>query len=206
LYNIFKRWAYNNIGKDIRLALELQVLTKKENMKKIIFILLLIFSIGKLTYSQDAKIAKYKSMFTVNFIRYIGWPDEATKGNFVIGVLKDKIVTANLKQLTVGKKFGYQQIVIKEFKNLNEVTDCQILFVSKLINYSAKNSEIIKQKLNNKNSLIITNSEGATKKGAMINFIVRDGKLKFEVSPANSEQFGLKFSSSLTSLSNAIIK
>jgi len=175
-------------------------------MRKLTFILFVVFVFTYAGHSQEAQIAKYKSMFTVNFIRYIGWPEEATKGNFVIGVLKDKTVAANLKKLTLGKKFGYQQIIIKEFKNINEVTDCQILFVSKLINYSNKNSEIIKQKLGNKNSLIVTNSEGSTKKGAMINFVIRDNKLKFEISSTNASKFGLKFSSSLTSLSNAIIK
>jgi len=36
--------------------------------------------------------------------------------------------------------------------------------------------------------------------------VVRDDKLKFEISASNAEKFGLKFSTSLSTLSNAIVK
>ena len=171
----------------------------------IIIILFIINSLNNNAYSQT-DLSKYKSMFTVNFIRYVGWSEDATTGNFVIGVLKNEKVASKLKILTKDKKFGYQKIVVKEFNNINEITDCQVLFISKYINFSNKNSLIIKQKLNNKNTLIITNSEGAIKKGSMINFVIRNNKLMFEISTSNATLFNLKISSSLTALSNAIIK
>lgn len=172
-------------------------------MKKVIFLLLVVCS--SVTFAQDAQVAKYKAMFTLNFIRYINWPDASVKGDFVIGVLKDKAVLGNLQSQTLGKKFGYQNLVVKEFKKIEDVSDCQILYISGNLNYS-KHATTLKQKLNNKNSLIITDTEGATDHGSMINFVVRDGKLKFEISAANASQFGLKYSNSLTALSNAIIK
>jgi hypothetical protein len=144
-------------------------------------------------------------MFTLNFIRYIGWPEAATKGDFIIGVLNDKDIAQFLQQKSAGKKFGYQNIVVKTFKKVDDITDCQILFFSDKQSFS-KHAETVKQKLNGKNSLIITNTEGATKKGAMINFVIRGGKLKFEISQSNAEAFGIKFSSSLMSLSNVILK
>lgn len=172
-------------------------------MRRLIFILLIIVSTTAI--AQDAAVAKYKAMFTLNFIRYIGWPEDAKQGDFVIGVVKEPNILKNLQAQTVGKKFGFQNIVVKEFKNIEEVTDCQILFFSRNQNFN-KHNAAIKQKLGNKNSLIITEVEGATKNGSMINFVVREGKLKFELSSANAQAFGLKFSSSLTSLSNAIVK
>ena len=174
-----------------------------KRMRKIIFLLLLMQS--GVIFAQNAQVAKYKAMFTLNFIRYVGWPDAATKGDFVIGVLKNKTVLTNLQSQTVGKKFGYQNIIVKEFKKIDDVTDCQILFISSNINFS-KNAVLLKQKLKGANSLIITDSEGSIRHGSMINFVVRDNKLKFEISSTNAAKFGLKFSKSLTSLSNAIVK
>jgi len=171
-------------------------------MNKLFFIVLMVFFTS--AYAQEADVAKYKAMFTLNFIRYIGWPEDAKQGDFVIGVLKENQVLSNLQSQTVGKKFGFQNIVVKEFKSVEEVTDCQILFFSNNQNFS-KNSAAVIAKLKN-NSLVITETEGAINEGSMINFVVRDEKLKFELSAANAEKFGLKFSSSLTSLSNAIIK
>jgi hypothetical protein len=172
-------------------------------MKKIITILLILLSFNN--FAQNPQLAKYKAMFTLNFIRYIGWPEAATKGDFIIGVLNDKDIAQFLQQKSAGKKFGYQNIVVKTFRKVDDITDCQILFFSDKQSFS-KHAETVKQKLNGKNSLIITNTEGATKKGAMINFVIRGGKLKFEISQSNAEAFGIKFSSSLMSLSNVILK
>ncbi|HAM97856.1 MAG TPA: DUF4154 domain-containing protein [Marinilabiliales bacterium] len=172
-------------------------------MKKILLFLFIFAFLHSM--AQEADVAKYKAMFTLNFIRNIGWPEASKEGDFVIGVLKEPNVAANLKTQTVGKKFGYQNIVIKEFKNVEEVTDCQLLFFSRSVSFS-KNSEAIIQKLGGSNSLIITESEGAINSGSMINFVVRDDKLKFEISASNAEKFGLKFSTSLSTLSNAIVK
>jgi hypothetical protein len=172
-------------------------------MKRVIIIILLFANF--VAFSQNAEVTKYKSMFILNFIRYIGWPEASKQGDFIIGIVKDATIAENLKTQTVGKKFGYQNIVVKEFKNAEEITDCQLLYFSNNQNYS-KNADLVKQKLNGRNSLIITETEGATKNGSMINFVLRDDKLKFEISSENADAFGLKFSSSLTSLSNAIEK
>jgi len=171
-------------------------------MKK--FLLLTAISLCSIVnFAQNATITKYKSAFMINFIRYVGWPVEAKEGDFIIGVLKNKAIAQHLKSQTTGKKFGFQNIIIKEFSNVDEVTNCQIIYVSNIVNFAKKYSEIV-TKLNNKNTLIITDQNGTTRDGAMINFVVVDNKLKFEVSSANAEKFGLKLSSSLVSMNNAI--
>ena len=173
----------------------------KLNMK---CIAILIIFCTTLSYGQNASYARYKAMFTLNFMKYIGWPEEAKQRNFVIGVVRDSELTRQLKDQTRGKKFGYQDIVIKEFKNVDDIQNCQILYFSDSMSFS-RNAALVKQKLGGKNSLIITESEGAINEGSMINFVIRDGKLKFELSNANAGKSGIKFSSSLTSLSNAIV-
>lgn len=173
-------------------------------MKRILIVVLAFLSIGTLK-AQDAETDKYKSLFTLNFIRYVDWPEAAKKGDFVIGVVKNSSLAKNLRTKSEGKKFGYQNIVVKEFKKIEDVTDCQILYVSGTNSY-LKNSATLASKLQNKNSLIITESEGAIDKGAMINFVIVDNKLKFELSEQNAKSFGLGFSNSLTAMASAITK
>lgn len=170
---------------------------------RFIFIFLLVAESFTMN-GQDAVIAKYKAMFTLNFIRYIGWPEEAKQGDFVIGVVRDAAIADNLKSQSAGKKFGYQNIVVKEFKKIDEITDCQILYFAKSYSFSKSAAEV-KQKLGGKNSLIITETEGAINDGSVINFVIRDDKLKFELSQKNANAYGIKLSNSLTTLSNAII-
>lgn len=168
-------------------------------MRKIYLFLFFLLMVPCLSYGQ---VEKFKSVFTLNFIRYIGWPDDAKKGDFVIGVLKDPKIADWLTKQSGGKKFGYQSVVIKQFKSVDEVVDCQVLFVSSSINFS-KHSGSIKGKLG-KSSLLITEDEGATKHGSVINFVVRENNLKFEIHEANAKTFGLSISSKLTNMAAAI--
>ncbi len=171
-------------------------------MKKIL--LLVVFAmVAGWCVGQDAQLNKYKSLFTLNFVRYIGWPESQKQGDFVIGVLKNKELAAQLKMQTSGKKVGYQNIVVKEFKNVEEIVDCQIIYVSQYLNYK-KHASAINSKIAGVGTLVITESEEATNSGSMINFVVRDEKLKFEVSESNATDSGLLFSNSLAALSNAI--
>nr|WP_321450157.1 YfiR family protein [uncultured Carboxylicivirga sp.] len=168
-------------------------------MKKILFFVSLML----LPLAANSQIARFKSVFTLNFIRHIGWPEATKEGDFVIGVVKDKEIGSWLEKLSEGKKFGYQEVVIKEFKSVDEIEDCQVLFVSSSINFS-RNASLIQSKVGGKNTLIVCESEGATDNGAMFNFVVRDEKLKFEIHKSNAAKSGLQISSKLESLPAAI--
>jgi hypothetical protein len=152
---------------------------------------------------MEGQVAKYKAVFTLNFIRYIGWPDDARQGDFVIGVLEDAGIARRIDDQIGGKKFGFQDVVVKQFNSVDEVTGCQVLYVSDKISFSRYASQI-KQKLG-KSSLIVTESEGATNHGAMINFVVRDEVLKFEIHKGNASGNGLQISSRLEDMSSAIV-
>ena len=102
-------------------------------MRKILLILIFLVALPKIGFSQ---VEKYKSVFTLNFIRYIGWPEDAKQGDFVIGVLKSPKIADWLTKQSAGKKFGYQNVVIKKFNSVEEVADCQVLYVSSGVNFS----------------------------------------------------------------------
>ena len=172
-------------------------------MKKGIFIFsltLILFTVN--VVKGNAQEAKFKATFTLNFIRYIGWPESTKQGDFVIGVLKAKEIADYMTSQSAGKKFGFQDVVIKDFKNTDEITDCQVLFVSSYANFSRHASEILAKV--GKNTLVVCESEGATDSGAAINFVIRDSKLKFEIKKANAAKAGLQISSKLESMASAI--
>jgi hypothetical protein len=168
-------------------------------MKKLLFLAaVLILPLG-----SSAQVAKYKAVFTINFIRYIGWPEESRQGDFIIGVVRDKETADFLRNNSKNKKFGFQDVVIKEFKSPDDITYCQVLFIPDNINLS-KNASKILDKLGGKNTLIITEKEGATKYGSMINFVIKDNKLKFEIHKENAAKLGLQISSKLENMASAI--
>lgn len=169
-------------------------------MKKI-YVLLLLLMLPMA--SMVAQEAKFKAVFTLNFIRYIGWPDQSLQGDFVIGVVRNREVADWIRDQSAGKTFGFQDIVVREYRSIEEVDGCQVIFVSSAINIR-NNSEVLIEKARQTNSLIVSEVEGATAHGAAINFVIRDGVLKFELHKGNAAWMGLQFSSRLEGMAAAI--
>lgn len=170
-------------------------------MKKIYLLLAILIMVPVLSVGQ---VTKYKAVFTLNFIRYIGWPDEVREGDFVIGVVDAGGIANRIEKESSGKKFGFQEVVVKEYNSVDDISeDCQLLYVSEKANFS-RNADAVFQKVGDK-SLIITESEGATDHGSMINFVIRDETLKFEIHKGNASQNGLQISSRLENMNSAIV-
>ena len=172
--------------------------------KKILFAIALVLTLAMrpcLVAAQD-QLAKPKALLTLSFIRYLGWSDEARKGDFVIGVVRDRELTSWLTSQSEGKKFGFQNVVVKSFKSVAEITDCQVIYVSKNVSF-ARNASTIIDKVG-KDTLIITEEEGATRSGSMINFVIRDSRLKFELSKSNAQMSNIQFGQKLTDMTAAI--
>lgn len=165
-------------------------------MKKLLFIamsMLLLFSFTNVSAQKE----KFHSLFIYNFSKYVKWPDGQTGGEFVIGVLGSSELTKTLKATAGSRKANGATIVVKQFKSPAEIQDCQILYVS--AGESSKIAQVV-SKTSGKPILIVTDKPGLAKKGAVINFIEQDGKVKFELNQQYAETRGLKVSGSLVSL------
>ncbi len=171
-------------------------------IKKVLTLLvMLLLMMPQVAKSQD-QLARPKALLTLSFIRYLGWSDAARQGDFVIGVIRDKELSSWLTSQSQGKKFGFQDVVIKSFKSVAEVVDCQVIYVSRNVSFE-KNAATIIDKVG-KDTLIITEEEGATKSGSMINFVVRENKLRFELSKSNAAMSNIQFGQKLTDMTAAI--
>src|SRR5271157_6586502 len=104
------------------------IFQKVSNMKKLCLFLIALFVFHSI-YSQT-EIPKAQSIFIYNFTRLIEWPESFKNGDFVIGVIGNSDVYGELQAYTAGKKVAMQNIVVKKFKDLSEIDNCHILFVS----------------------------------------------------------------------------
>jgi YfiR/HmsC-like len=162
---------------------------------------LLIIAIVVLKFSNVfAQSEKFQALFIYNFTKYIEWP---TNGNqeFVIGVLGNDIITNELRNVAANKKVGNQNITVKTFSSKDELSSCNIIYIP-----SNKNNNLdeVLAKANN-NTLIVTDKKGAAKQGSAINFVIVDGKQKFEINSNNISKRGLKVDPNLLNLGINVI-
>jgi hypothetical protein len=167
-------------------------------MKKISLIVCLLGLIINL--QAQTGIPKAQAMFIYNFSRLIEWPMAYKTGPFIIGVLGSSTVADELEVYAMGKKVGTQDIQIKRYKTVQEIATCHILFIP----FSrTKQLAEIQSALQGKNTLLITEKNGALGEGAAINFVILADKIKFELQTENVTKYGLKYSSKLLEMANA---
>ena len=159
-------------------------------MKRAI-LLFVIMVVGFSGVRAQSQIDEAKAKFIYNFTKFFDWPERDKSGDFVIGVLSNASLYHEVDQFTEGKKVILQDITVKKFRKAEEVTDCHILYVSE-----RRTDDIpqVKEKIGENTLLISDDNEGIVK-GAALNFLLLDNRLKYEFAASNAMSQGLKFSS-----------
>jgi hypothetical protein len=166
-------------------------------MKKIMSLAVAVLLISGNAFAQERPVHEVYSMMVFNFTRYVQWPDQATSGEFVIGVVGSADVYNTLNGWYGGKPRGSKTYVIKKFNSASEVTDCHVIYIDKTKSYEF---DAINNKVKGKGTLVITDKNGLGEKGSGINFKTVDNKLKFELNQKAIETANLKVSGSLSSM------
>lgn len=168
---------------------------KPIRMNRIVGVLLLVVLFGTRAEAQDHRM---HAAFIYHFTRYINWPVDMKSGEFVIGVVGHPSAVASIEQMVKTKKKTREQaLVIKKFSSTEEISQCHMLFVS-----AGMEGEIsaLLQQTNRNNTLVITEKDGMALEGSSINFVSKDGKLRFEINEGAINKAGLQISSKLKAL------
>lgn len=163
-------------------------------MKRLLFSLLTI-CIGWQAHSQEYKL---HPVYIYSFTKYVVWPDSYKTGDFQILVLGDSPIVKELMTMASLKKTpDNRNIVVTKIDSQADIKKCNVLYVT-----SGKSKQLadIMAKIGTQPILVVTEEPGLGAKGSNINFIVKDGKLAFEMNQATMGKQGLKASSELSRL------
>jgi hypothetical protein len=167
-------------------------------MKRLLYTVVIIFLwAGSFSSVQAQSDYRFHSVFMYNFTKYIQWPSSAQSGDFVIGVIGNCPIQGELEKMATNKTVGSQKIVVKKFKNVSELSNCQMLFIPSA---DSRDFEAALEKLRGKSTLILTEKDGLGQKGSGINFVLIDGKWRFELNENATGSAGLKVSKELSKL------
>ncbi len=163
-------------------------------MKKFLLVISFLTFLFFNGLSQVTSVSQAQSIFIYNFSWLIQWPAGSSTGEFVIGIIGDNELYTNLLSFVANKKVGAQSIVVKKFEDPQSISRCQILFVgdSKISRFP----DVI-SRIQDFNSLVITEKRGMINSGSAIDFVLVEDKLKFVVNPENAIKYNLTVSESL---------
>jgi YfiR/HmsC-like len=152
--------------------------------------------------AQESQPSEYqvKAAFLFNFAKFVEWPPETfavETSPLVIGIMGDNPFGGALESTIQNKTINNRSLVIKSLHSLAEATNCQILF----INASEKKrfAEIF-QSLHRSSILTVSETEGFTEAGGMINFVLENKKIRFQINDEAAKAARLKISSKLLTL------
>jgi len=158
-----------------------------------LILLAIIFLLPAIKAQDD----KFKALFMYNFTKYLEWPPEKQKSEFIIGVYGTSAIISELNIIAQKRKVGTQQIIVKRITDPAQLKKCNIVYVPE--NRSVKINEVTNA-CNGGGVVIVSDKEGLAKTHSGINYVKINGKQNFEISKKNLEKQGIKVNSALLSL------
>lgn len=139
---------------------------------------------------------KVKTAFIYKFTKYVQWP-AAGNEEFRIAVIGDTAIAGHLQELAKERAADPRKIKVEQLRGPEEINDCHILFIAG--SEKSRLPEILKR-AEGRNILTVADSKGLAARGVAINFVVIDGRLRFEINRRAAERSGLQISSELLKL------
>lgn len=142
-----------------------------------------------------------KAAFLYNFTQFVDWPPEAFSSSsapFVIGIIGPNPFGAYLEELVEGEMIGDRQIIVKNYKDIEELDECHLLYMNIPETEQTKQTLIA---LNNRSILTVGSSDSFVRSGGMIRLYRAENKIRLEINVKQIKFAQLNVSSKLLSVS-----
>lgn len=150
------------------------------------------------TYPQD----EVEAAFIYRFGSFVSWPQGALNSAvFTIAVLRDEAVASDLERMVARNEVQGRPARVRSITSISELGDAQILYIGDA------DARILKRWLAavaGRPILVVTGQPGGLEDGSVINFLLVNHHVRFEISVAAARRSHLSISSSLLSIATRI--
>jgi hypothetical protein len=160
---------------------------------------LAIAGFSVLSLSADAQVSKpeefqVKAAYLYNFGKFISWPANGSSSSFLICVLGRDPFGAILESTIAGDSIDSKKLVVKRISSTHEAESCRILYIS---NSEAADLPEILPSVQKLPIATVSDIPGFINHGGIIEFVLRENRVKFKVNLMAARQAGLTLSSQL---------
>lgn len=147
---------------------------------------------------------RVKAAFLYKFAGYVEWPAKSfarPETPVMIGVMGNEVLAAELVQAVAGRTVNDRMVMVKRLKAGESLSGIHILFIGRA--ESARLDQLA-QSAQPRSILTVTESDSALTHGSVINFVLTDGRVRFEIARDTAEKSGLKLSSRLLAVAQQV--
>lgn len=151
-----------------------------------------------------ARERRVKAAFIFKFAGFVEWPETAFPQPFTavtIAVIGDDELAAELSAITAGRAVEGRPLTIRKTRSLEAVADAHMVFVGRA--EIARLPQLAKL-ARARPVLILTDAPNALAQGSMINFMLVERRVKFEIHLEEAERHELKLSSRLLAVAQTV--
>jgi len=145
-----------------------------------------------------------KAAFLFNFAKFVEWPPDAFKSPadpFLICVLGENPFGGALEDVVRNKTWGNRALAVREVSNSQQAAACQIVFIGSL---ERKRARPFLNELKGRSILTVGENDDFIANGGIVNFKLKDARVRIEIDAACAERARLRISSKLLSLAEII--
>jgi hypothetical protein len=147
---------------------------------------------------------RVKAAFLYKFLAFVEWPPQAferTDSPLVIGVLGADALADELETIVAGRSVNERRVLARRVRHGDPLAGVHVLFVGRQL--SARLPALATA---SRGQPLLTVSESAEPvPGSVINFVVLEDRVRFDIAPAQAELARLKISSRLLALARRVL-
>jgi hypothetical protein len=187
----------------------------------IIAVVFLLLFVGTQSLAESTSSREYeiKAAFLYNFLMFVDWPPEKMGDNsqpIIIGIIGDDPFE-NAFEPVKDKQVNNRNVIVKRFKGLEElkksseaerkqaiedIKKCHLLYICKSEQRLLK--EII-DLIKDSSVLTVGSMENFLELGGIINFVLEEDKVRFEINLTTARQAKVQIRSQLLRLAKRVI-
>jgi hypothetical protein len=143
-----------------------------------------------------------KAAFLLKLVNFVQWPSEASQQNdLVIGFIGADATSDALQRQASGKSVNGRKVVIRRLGLDGDLKACQVIFVG---DSERKNIPSVLERVRGTSVLTVGEFDGFGQHGGIVNLLLNEGRIRFEVNPHAAERAHLQISSRLLSLATIV--
>jgi YfiR/HmsC-like len=149
---------------------------------------------AEVAHSEGLTESEIKAGFLYNFTKFVEWPSEVftnASTPIVLGIVGANPFGRLLTDAAAGKTVNGRGVLIKHFREDEDLKSCQIVFVSSL---EKKRAAQIVEKLGRANVLTVGEGDAFIEAGGMIAFVVEGNKVRLVMNLEAASEARLKIS------------
>jgi hypothetical protein len=167
---------------------------------------LLLAGGGERTRAQtSADEYRVKAAFIFHFAQLVDWPpveQAGTDNSLFLCTLGDDPFQGALEDTVAGKAIGNRVVRIRHLGDPKDMQACQILFLGKA---QSKRIPMLVTNLHNAPVLTVGETAGFLDAGGMIDFLLEENKVRFDINLGAAESARLKIGSRLLILAQHVV-